>query len=48
MRDYLVGLGIAENRITIRSKGEEEPVCKDEVESCWSQNRRGNFIFTGK
>ena len=48
VRDYLVGLGIAENRMTIRSKGEEEPQCKDDVESCWSLNRRGRFIFTGK
>lgn len=47
-RDYLVTLGVPANRISIVSKGEEEPVCKDEAESCWSQNRRGHFIITAK
>lgn len=48
IRDYLVGLGIAAARIAIVSKGEEDPLCKDEVESCWTTNRRGHFIFTEK
>ncbi len=48
VRDYLIGLGIASARITIVSKGEEEPVCTEEVESCWSQNRRGHFLITAK
>ena len=47
-RDYLVSLGIAMNRMTIVSKGEEQPFCRDEVESCWQQNRRGHFIVTAK
>ena len=47
-RDYLVGLGIPNERITIVSKGEEQPFCKEENESCWQQNRRGHFIITAK
>jgi peptidoglycan-associated lipoprotein len=48
VRDYLVSLGIPADRITIVSKGEEQPFCRDENESCWQQNRRGHFIFTAK
>jgi len=48
VRDYLVGLGIAVARISIVSKGEEEPLCRDEIESCWSQNRRGHPVITEK
>jgi peptidoglycan-associated lipoprotein len=47
-RDYMVSLGIPTDRLTIVSKGEEEPVCTDEGESCWQRNRRGKFIFTAK
>jgi peptidoglycan-associated lipoprotein len=47
-RDYLVSLGIATDRVTIVSKGEEEPACSEENESCWQRNRRGRFIFTAK
>src|SRR5262249_15253637 len=42
-RDYIVSLGVPAARITIVSKGEEEPFCKEENEACWSQNRRGHF-----
>ncbi|MGE0592936.1 MAG: peptidoglycan-associated lipoprotein Pal [Vicinamibacterales bacterium] len=48
VRDYLVGLGIAADRMLAISKGEETPVCMEDNESCWSQNRRGHFIFTAK
>jgi len=47
-RDYLVSLGIPADRVTIVSKGEEEPACSEENESCWQRNRRGKFIFTAK
>jgi peptidoglycan-associated lipoprotein len=47
-KEYLVSLGVMPNRITVVSKGEEEPVCRDSAESCWQQNRRGHFIITGK
>jgi peptidoglycan-associated lipoprotein len=48
VRDYLVGLGIAAERIAIVSKGKESPVCSDKTEPCWQQNRRGHFIVTAK
>jgi peptidoglycan-associated lipoprotein len=48
VRDYLVSLGIAADRISIVSKGEEAPFCTDENEACWQQNRRGHFLFTAK
>ena len=48
VRDYMVSLGVAAERITIVSKGEEQPFCREESESCWQQNRRAHFIVTGK
>ncbi len=48
VRDYLVNLGIGTDRIQIVSKGKEAPVCTDEAESCWQQNRRGHFVITAK
>jgi peptidoglycan-associated lipoprotein len=48
VKDYLVSLGIAANRITIVSKGKEQPFCNDQNESCWQQNRRGHFLITAK
>jgi peptidoglycan-associated lipoprotein len=48
VRDYLVSLGVPAARLTIVSKGEEEPLCRDDAESCWAQNRRGHFVFTAK
>ena len=48
VRDYLVSLGVAASRIAIVSKGEEQPVCTEETESCWALNRRGHFVFTAK
>lgn len=48
VKDYLVSLGVAENRVALLSKGKEEPVCFEESESCWQRNRRGHFIITSK
>jgi len=48
VRDYLVSLGVPSARVQIVSKGEEEPQCTIEAESCWSQNRRGHSIITAK
>lgn len=48
VRDYLVSLGLPADRVTIVSKGEEQPFCNEEAESCYSQNRRGHFLFTAK
>ena len=47
-REYLVGLGLTADRVTVVSKGEEQPVCRDETEACYEKNRRGHFVFTAK
>ena len=48
VNDYLVSLGVSTSRVTVISKGKEQPFCSTEDESCWSQNRRGHFIITSK
>jgi peptidoglycan-associated lipoprotein len=48
VRDYVVSLGVPADRVTIVSKGEEQPFCREETESCWQQNRVGFFVFTAK
>ena len=48
VKDYLVSLGVSANRVTVISKGKEQPFCSTDDESCWSQNRRGHFIITAK
>ena len=48
VREYLVSLGLAADRVAVVSKGEEQPFCSEESESCWQQNRRGHFIITAK
>ncbi len=48
VKDYLVNLGVSTGRVTVVSKGKEQPFCSEENESCWQQNRRGHFVITGK
>ena len=48
VKDYLVNLGVAADRITAVTKGEEAPICTDEDESCYMRNRRGHFVITAK
>jgi peptidoglycan-associated lipoprotein len=48
VRDYIVSLGLAVDRVTIVSKGEEQPFCSEDNEACWQQNRRGHFTITAK
>jgi peptidoglycan-associated lipoprotein len=43
-KDYLITLGIATERLSTISYGEEIPVCKESNESCWRQNRRARFV----
>lgn len=42
--DYLVTLGVAANRLSTISYGEEIPVCKEHNEACWAKNRRARFV----
>ena len=48
VRDYLVGLGIAADRLTTASKGEEELLCSEDTEACHARNRRAHFVITAK
>lgn len=41
--NYLVSLGIAGDRLSILSYGEERPLLAERDESAWSQNRRAEF-----
>ena len=47
-REYMLTLGVAENRLKTVSFGEEKPVCTDHNESCWWRNRRGEFHLAGQ
>jgi peptidoglycan-associated lipoprotein len=45
-KDYLVTLGIAANRLSTISYGEELLVCKEATDECWQKNRRARFVVT--
>jgi len=44
VRDYLIARGIAAERLTTVSYGEERPVCVEAGEACWARNRRVEFL----
>jgi peptidoglycan-associated lipoprotein len=48
VKDYLASLGVADARVTSVSLGKESPVCREDNEGCWAQNRRGHFIIGAK
>lgn len=48
VRDYLVFLGIAPERIFTISYGEERPFVVGHDEQAWSQNRRSHFVITAR
>ncbi len=41
---YLVDLGVAANRISVVSYGEEKPLAPGQEESAWSKNRRAEML----
>ncbi|MSP37422.1 MAG: peptidoglycan-associated lipoprotein Pal [Deltaproteobacteria bacterium] len=43
--DYLATLGVAANRMSTVSYGQEIPVCKEKNEECWAKNRRARFVI---
>jgi peptidoglycan-associated lipoprotein len=43
VKQYIVGQGIAESRLSTVSFGEERPVCSEQTEACYQRNRRGSF-----
>jgi peptidoglycan-associated lipoprotein len=42
--NYLVTQGVERSRIKVLSYGEERPLCAQDNERCWSQNRRSRFL----
>ena len=42
--DFLVARGVAANRISVVSYGEERPACAERTEACWARNRRDAFL----
>jgi len=45
VKQYLVSLGISQDRIQTASLGKEHPFCNSENEACWQQNRRGHMAM---
>ncbi|MGY8959629.1 MAG: OmpA family protein, partial [Alphaproteobacteria bacterium] len=41
VREYLISVGVTENRIETISYGKERPAVLGATDSAWSQNRRG-------
>jgi len=41
--NYLIARGIASDRFTSVSYGEERPLCTEHNEECWAKNRRAHF-----
>ncbi len=46
--DFLVSLGISQDRFRMISYGEERPYCNESSEACWQKNRRAAFVITGR
>lgn len=44
VKDYLVSLGVAADRLSTISYGEELPLCRDASEQCYARNRRVHFV----
>jgi peptidoglycan-associated lipoprotein len=48
VQSALTGNGGSASQLTVVSYGEERPTCTDSDESCWSQNRRVEIVYTAK
>jgi peptidoglycan-associated lipoprotein len=48
VKKMLTLLGASEKQIEAASLGEEKPACGQSSEACWSQNRRGQLLYTGE
>lgn len=42
--NYLINLGIDASRLSTITYGEEKPECTEQTETCWSKNRRAQFV----
>lgn len=48
VRDYLISLGVAGDRIKTISYGEERPFALGHTEEAWRLNRRAHFVITAR
>jgi peptidoglycan-associated lipoprotein len=48
VKDYLVGQGVAADRISTISYGKELPLCHEENDACWARNRRVHSVILGQ
>ncbi|OGR72491.1 MAG: peptidoglycan-associated lipoprotein [Elusimicrobia bacterium GWD2_63_28] len=48
VRDYYVRLGVADSAMGTISYGEEKPLCTEQTDACWLQNRRAETKIRGK
>lgn len=48
VRTMMKLLGASENQIDTVSYGKEKPLCTEQNEDCWSQNRRSDIIYLKK
>jgi peptidoglycan-associated lipoprotein len=48
VKDALVAQGIAAERVSTISYGEELPLCREETDSCWGRNRRVHAVVLGQ
>lgn len=48
VKNYLVGLGVPADRLSIISYGEEKPFVQGDTEEAWAKNRRANFVPSAK
>lgn len=48
IKQFLVGQGIAAMRVSVLSRGEENPAAQGQNEEAWAKNRRGEFFYTAK
>jgi peptidoglycan-associated lipoprotein len=47
VRSFLIGQGVAANRVASIAYGKERPASMCDAEECWSQNRRSVTVITG-
>ncbi len=45
-KDYLATLGVSGDRMSTISYGKELPLCTEETDDCWAQNRRDHFAVS--
>jgi peptidoglycan-associated lipoprotein len=47
-KNFLVNTGVSADRISTISYGKSQPVCADQTEGCWQENRRAHFHYGGE